>query len=128
MRTCGACRRAAPQRELVRVAYQGPRLVVDRARQIPGRGAYVHPVPACLSRLEPPGLARSLKRAVSRDDVQRIVTELSRGADNSSSTPQAAGDVSENPDDLTPGLARAITVETTPRIKAKDDRSEDARV
>jgi predicted RNA-binding protein YlxR (DUF448 family) len=110
----------------VRVAVDGPRLVVDRQRQKPGRGAYVHP--DCGAKLDAGGLAKSLRRKVTPDDVKRIVTELSRGADNSKSSTRSAGDPSENPDDLKPGLAGAITVETTPRIKAKDDRSEDARV
>ena len=125
-RTCVACRKVAPQRELVRIVFDGPRMVVDRARKKPGRGAYVHP--ACSAKIDPGGFARSLRRKVTPDDVQRIVTELSRGADNFASSTESAGDPSENPDDQNPGLAGAITVETTPRIKAKDDRREDASV
>ena len=124
MRTCTGCRAIAPQRELVRIAADGPRLVVDRDRRRPGRGAYVHPRPACVT---VPGLARSLRRSVKPEDVQRIVTQLGdlSGRDDISKNHD------EDRDDLgknAPGLAGAITVETAPRIKAKDDRSEDARV
>jgi predicted RNA-binding protein YlxR (DUF448 family) len=124
MRTCTGCRAIAPQRALVRVAVDGARLVVDRDRRRPGRGAYVHPRSACVT---VPGLSRSLRRSVTREDVQRIVTQLGdlSGRDDISKNHD------EDRDDLgknAPGLAGAITVETAPRIKAKDDRSEDARV
>jgi hypothetical protein len=109
MRTCTGCRKIAPQRELVRIAVDGPRLRVDLARRRPGRGAYVHPVAACVSA---PGLARSLRRAISPDDVKAIVAELSRGGDNSSSTSSSPEDPSEIRNDLNPGLAGTITVET----------------
>jgi predicted RNA-binding protein YlxR (DUF448 family) len=124
MRTCTGCRAVVPQRELVRVAADGPRLVVDRERRRPGRGAYVHPRATCVT---VPGLAKSLRRQVSPQDVQRIVSQLgdlSRPGDNSSNGDEDRDDLGKN----APGLAGAITVETPPRIKAKDDRSEDARV
>ena len=124
MRTCTGCRQVAPQRELVRVAWDGARLAIDRERRRPGRGAYVHPRAACVT---VPGLAKSFRRAVSAQDVQRIVTELvdlSRPRDNSENHDEDRDDLGKN----APGLTGAITVETAPRIKAKDDRSEDARV
>jgi predicted RNA-binding protein YlxR (DUF448 family) len=113
-----------PQRELVRVAVDGARLVLDRERRRAGRGAYVHPRASCVTVA---GLARSLRRSVTPQDVQRIVTQLGdlSGPDDISKNHD------EDRDDLgknAPGLAGAITVETPPRIKAKDDRSEDARV
>jgi hypothetical protein len=124
MRTCTGCRVVAPQRELVRVAMDGGRLVVDRERRRAGRGAYVHARASCVTA---PGLARSLRRGVTPQDVQRIVTQLgdlSRPDDNSSNGDEDRDDLGKN----APGLGDAITVETPPRIKAKDDRSEDARV
>jgi uncharacterized protein len=124
MRTCTGCRAIAPQRELVRIAADGAHLVVDRERRLPGRGAYVHPRAACVT---VPGLARSFRRSVSPPDVQRIVTQLgdlSRPDDNSANHDEDRDDLGKK----APGLAGAITVETPPRIKAKDDRSEDARV
>jgi predicted RNA-binding protein YlxR (DUF448 family) len=124
MRTCTGCRAVVPQRELVRIAVDGPRLVVDPARRRPGRGAYVHPRAACVTAA---GLSRSFRRSVSTQDVQRIVTQLgdlSPPRDNSENHDEDRDDLGKN----APGLAGAITVETPPRIKAKDDRSEDARV
>ena len=124
MRTCTGCRAVAPQRELVRIAVDGARLVVDRERRRPGRGAYVHPRAACVTA---PGLARSFRRKISPQEVQRIVTQLgdlSLPDDNSADHDEDRDDLGKN----APGLAGAITVETPPRIKAKDDRSEDARV
>jgi predicted RNA-binding protein YlxR (DUF448 family) len=124
MRTCTGCRAVAPQRELVRVVVDGARLVVDQERRRPGRGAYVHPRAACVTLS---GLARSFRRNISPQDVQRIVTQLgdlSRPNDNSKNHDEDRDDLGKN----APGLAGAITVETPPRIKAKDDRSEDARV
>ncbi|MBA3819851.1 MAG: YlxR family protein [Deltaproteobacteria bacterium] len=147
-RTCTGCRTVAPQRELVRIAVADSRLVVDpasRRGRLAGRGAYVHARPACVTI---PGLARSLKRTVSRAELGQIVAavaEMSRADDNCAPTTDAAsgpGAPTDNPGepgdetdhlrgnaiDLSPGLAGADTVETPPRIKAKDDRSEDARV
>jgi hypothetical protein len=83
---------------------------VDHARRLPGRGAYVHAVPACVTIS---GLARSLRRAVTPDDVKAIVTDLSRPDDNSPDLGSARRDPGENPHDLNPGLASAKPVETT---------------
>ncbi|HWU87448.1 MAG TPA: YlxR family protein [Kofleriaceae bacterium] len=124
MRTCTGCRAVAPQRELVRVVLDGARLSLDPKRRLPGRGAYVHPRGGCVT---VPGLARGLRCSVSRQDVQRIVTQLgdlSLQDDISRNHDEDRDDLGKN----APGLAGAITVETPPRIKAKDDRSEDARV
>jgi uncharacterized protein len=74
------CRTVEPQALLVRVGIQGAHLVIDRDRRIPGRGAYLHPRPACIAAGRG-GIARSLRRAVTPDDVKRIVSEMSRIAD-----------------------------------------------
>ena len=59
MRTCVGCRARAPASELLRVvavrdetepAGGRHRLVPDPARRLPGRGAHLHPDPACLAR------------------------------------------------------------------------------
>ncbi|RCK70495.1 YlxR family protein [Desertihabitans brevis] len=49
VRTCVGCRRRSSQSELIRlVARPGTvEVLVDRRRSLPGRGAYVHPDPAC---------------------------------------------------------------------------------
>jgi uncharacterized protein len=58
VRTCVGCRKRAPASELLRFiaarsgagpANGGFSLVPDPARRLPGRGAHVHPDPACLA-------------------------------------------------------------------------------
>lgn len=48
MRTCVGCRRRADKSELVRLVWQQT-VVVDPGQVEPGRGAYLHPGPACLA-------------------------------------------------------------------------------
>ena len=56
IRTCVGCRSRVRATELLRVIAvahtAGLRLVVDPARRLPGRGAHVHPDPACLALAE----------------------------------------------------------------------------
>ena len=131
MRTCTGCRTTAPQRELVRLAFDGAHLAVDLPRRLPGRGAYVHPRAACVTAA---GLSRSLRRKVSGAEVSRIVSQMSPGKDNSNvevglGSVAAAGDQPlQNASQNAPGLEGGDTVEMPPRLKAKDDRSEDARL
>jgi predicted RNA-binding protein YlxR (DUF448 family) len=122
MRTCTGCRLVAPQHELVRLAFDGPRLVIDpygHTRRLPGRGAYVHAKTACVTVA---GLSRSLRRQVSPADVSRILLGMSQADDNWVDQPRKKA--SQNG----PGLEGGDTVEMPTRIKAKDDRSEDARL
>ncbi|HEY0773043.1 MAG TPA: YlxR family protein [Nocardioidaceae bacterium] len=52
MRTCVGCRQRAPKQELLRVVARGSdhglAVVPDPGAREPGRGAYIHPTPACL--------------------------------------------------------------------------------
>lgn len=50
VRTCVGCRRRGLRSDLVRIVLgsDGRTLVVDLKRSAPGRGAWVHPDPACL--------------------------------------------------------------------------------
>ncbi|WP_347404706.1 YlxR family protein [Solwaraspora sp. WMMD1047] len=52
-RTCVGCRQRAPAGELLRIVAVGeesdPRLRPDPARRLPGRGANLHPDPACFA-------------------------------------------------------------------------------
>jgi predicted RNA-binding protein YlxR (DUF448 family) len=159
MRTCTGCRQIAPQCELVRLAFDGKRLVIDptsrlhntdpftkpfeRVHRLPGRGAYVHAKVACVTAA---GLSRSLRRQVSAADVLRIgsgVTEGDRSGagqgPRATLAPGNPGGMSPTHDNLGdqllenagqngPGLEDGDTVEMPLRIKAKDDRSEDARL
>ena len=61
MRTCVGCRRKAEKSELVRLVRQQV-VVVDPAQRAPGRGAYLHPGPDCLTRaLRQRALLRALR-------------------------------------------------------------------
>ena len=78
-----------------------------------------------------PGLARALKKTVTKADLERIVvaiSEMSPASDNPAVKSVDHDEDRDDPSEKVAGLAGADTVETTPRIKAKDDRSEDARV
>jgi predicted RNA-binding protein YlxR (DUF448 family) len=46
------CRRRAPAADLLRVVARSGALVVDERRVLPGRGAHLHPDPACLELAE----------------------------------------------------------------------------
>ncbi len=76
IRTCVGCRAAVPQAELVRVAVVADRVVVDPRRRLPGRGAYVHARPACLGGAGKGGLARSLRRTVTRAELDGLARAL----------------------------------------------------
>jgi hypothetical protein len=143
-----------PQRELVRLALADGRLVIDpssdlrlgpsvdpgggasRAKplqrgRLPGRGAYVHASATCITVA---GLSRSFRRQLGRGDVSRIVAEMSPTNDNSTRGGAVEGlaktsdQTLQNASQNAPGLEDGDTVEMPPRIKAKDDRSEDARL
>ncbi|MGX2994193.1 YlxR family protein [Streptomyces sp. JNUCC 64] len=47
-RTCVGCRERAAKSELLRIVREGDACVPDPRGTLPGRGAYVHPDPACL--------------------------------------------------------------------------------
>ncbi|MER5888784.1 YlxR family protein [Streptomyces sp. NPDC001941] len=47
-RTCVGCRERAAKDDLLRIVAEGDACVPDPRGTLPGRGAYVHPVPVCL--------------------------------------------------------------------------------
>jgi predicted RNA-binding protein YlxR (DUF448 family) len=79
IRTCVGCRAAGPQAELVRIATVDGRAVADPRRRLPGRGAYVHARPACVAAAARGGLARTLRRNVTRTEVDGLARELGVG-------------------------------------------------
>lgn len=89
----------------MRVAVEGTSVVLDRARRLPGRGAYVHARAVCVTA---PGLAKSLRRSVTPRDVQQLVANLSPTKDNSSDLH------GKNPS----GLGGANAVETPTELRA----------
>jgi len=90
----------------------GARLVVDRPRRRPGRGAYIHV--RCIANLHRGQIARTLRRAIADGDVKRIVSELSPCGDNSDDP------AIRNGGRFSLGVEAAIPVETAPRITAKE--------
>lgn len=72
IRTCVGCRAPVAQAELVRIATVDGKAVADARRRLPGRGAYVHARPACLAAAAKGGLARSLRRNVTRAEVDGL--------------------------------------------------------
>ncbi|MFZ0214476.1 MAG: YlxR family protein [Candidatus Dormiibacterota bacterium] len=76
LRTCVGCRRQAAQRDLVRVVrgVEG-RVAVDGTGRAPGRGAYLHPDPACLAGARK---ARGLERALRTRVDDAVWTALRR--------------------------------------------------
>ncbi|HVA60286.1 MAG TPA: YlxR family protein [Mycobacteriales bacterium] len=52
VRTCVGCRERASKSDLLRVVVVGGVLVVDPRGRAPGRGAHLHPDPACLDQAE----------------------------------------------------------------------------
>jgi hypothetical protein len=79
VRTCAGCRERAPKAELLRVARRPDgRVVVDPTGREPGRGAYVHPRPACVdAAIGRGGLSRALRTGVGEAEVGRL-RELSQ--------------------------------------------------
>ncbi|MEW1669798.1 YlxR family protein [Streptomyces albidoflavus] len=47
-RTCVGCRERAAKNELLRIVVDGDACVPDLRGTLPGRGAYIHPVPVCI--------------------------------------------------------------------------------
>jgi hypothetical protein len=80
VRTCVGCRERAARDDLLRVVAVEGRLVPDRARHLPGRGASVHPDVRCIDladtrrafpralRLPGPLDATALREAVQQQD------------------------------------------------------------
>lgn len=77
-RSCVACRRAKPKRELLRIV-RGPdgRVSVDPRGKAPGRGAYIGPARECLAlALERRAIDRALGTPLSDEDRALLEREL----------------------------------------------------
>jgi uncharacterized protein len=75
VRTCLGCRQVAPQPDLLRFVANRGEAVADPDRRLPGRGAYVHPLRACLeAAVRRRAFPRALRRpvTVSRDALNFI--------------------------------------------------------
>jgi hypothetical protein len=83
-RTCVACGRIRPKRELVRIVRTpGGEIKVDLTGKVPGRGAYVCPEPPCAERAVKEGrLRHALEASVPEtlvDDVRTAITAAAAG-------------------------------------------------
>ena len=79
VRTCVGCRARAAKATLVRVVSGTAGPVVDMSGSAAGRGAYVHPGPACAEAAGRAGvLARALRTGLSSDEVGRLMLEIER--------------------------------------------------
>lgn len=74
-RTCVACRRRAPQTELLRLVTVAGDVVADPGRRLPGRGCYLHR--SCLSSATPRALSRGLRRSLDPVQVAAALDALS---------------------------------------------------
>lgn len=70
-RTCVGCREEADQADLRRFVLREGRVVADPDRSQPGRGAWLHPDPACLELARKRGgFARSFRGAANPDALE----------------------------------------------------------
>jgi uncharacterized protein len=79
VRTCVGCRARAPKATLVRIVATSGVACVDRSCTAPGRGAYVHPDPACLAAAGADDvLGRALRSGLAVEEVGRLMLEIER--------------------------------------------------
>lgn len=77
VRTCLGCRTRRLQKEMIRIVRDPDGAAVfDLTGKLPGRGAYVCPSSACVSRLSPSSLSRVLRKEVSLPPAPEILSHL----------------------------------------------------
>ncbi|WP_073500348.1 YlxR family protein [Actinacidiphila paucisporea] len=77
-RTCVGCRQRAAKTDLLRVVMIGDACVPDHRGTLPGRGAYLHPVLACLDlAVRRRAFGRAFRGPVSLDtaELRRFVEQ-----------------------------------------------------
>ena len=79
IRTCVGCRTRAPADDLLRVVVVQGALAPDPRRRLPGRGAWLHPVPECLTRAERRSAFPRALRVPGPLDVDRVRSYLQSG-------------------------------------------------
>jgi predicted RNA-binding protein YlxR (DUF448 family) len=73
VRTCLGCRERTEKAQLLRLVASDGAVVIDHGQILPGRGAYLHPRPACLEQaLKRRSLGRALRSEI--DGQQAAVT------------------------------------------------------
>lgn len=82
VRTCVGCRTRASRSTLIRVVVSNGEIVFDERAVLPGRGAWLHPTPECLtSAVRKSALARALRVSSTlslsgAEDMQTIEKRL----------------------------------------------------
>lgn len=77
LRTCVACGKIRPQREMVRLVYSGDTVVIDNGRKKSRRGAYLCLEEKCRQTgLKGNRLERTLKASLTSEDRIRLAEEL----------------------------------------------------
>jgi predicted RNA-binding protein YlxR (DUF448 family) len=76
-RSCVGCRKRATKAELVRVARTPEGVRMDPHGTAPGRGAYVHPDPACVAEALRKGvLAGALRTGLAKEELARLKGQI----------------------------------------------------
>ena len=76
MRTCIACREKKLKSDLIRLVPCKDRVVVDREKKLPGRGAYICDDMSCAERMLKTGaLDRAYRRHFSEDVYRELIQE-----------------------------------------------------
>lgn len=79
IRTCVGCRERGPKSTLVRIVASTEGLEIDRSATAQGRGAYLHPDPACVMAASRSGvLGRALRAGLDGNEVGRLMHEIER--------------------------------------------------
>ena len=74
VRTCIGCRERTEKSQLLRVVARDGVVAIDHRQILPGRGAYLHPRPACLEQaLKRRSLGRALRSEI---DGQRAAVKI----------------------------------------------------
>ena len=74
VRTCIGCRERTEKSQLLRVVAHDGAVAIDLRQILPGRGAYLHPRPACLEQaLKRRSLGRALRSEI---DGQRAAVTI----------------------------------------------------
>lgn len=134
-RTCVACREEGDRDELVRLVVdptvEPPCVVVDYHARAPGRGAWVHPVAACVSALQakPGALTRALDadRAIVGDLAAALRAQVDRAIADGLSMAQAAGALLGGHDMLVNGIRGGEVLELVIASDASDRTVDDLR-
>ncbi|HRN29246.1 MAG TPA: YlxR family protein [Terrimesophilobacter sp.] len=76
VRTCLGCRQRAARSSLVRVVAHSGEAVVDARATLPGRGAWVHPNPRCVSTAIERRAFRRALRVEGQLGTERLATQF----------------------------------------------------